>query len=622
MMRTMSRVFLLLLLSASSLAGAAGVRVVQDRGVWWYEDAHGKRFFSLGACCVAGCYGHAERNPLAPERKSRIVGWLKSWGFNTAAAWSSPSVYPEFYVAEQIYTGFNTSYHAKEKREDVFDDRFWNDWIPGAVRNEVAELKRQPTLIGYFVDNEPHWNERAVLDYYLGLKPATPGSRALVAFSRSRYGDRIGNLNAAWGTRLRSFEAIAGLTLPRRAPAGLDGFRRSWRTEVAGVYYARYIALVRAADPDHLILGVRWAGLPDPELYRRVTALCDVSSVNDYNRYGTLRDAYAKYYEASPRPIMITEWSFSGYPEPGHKSLQFIDVGTQERRAEGYRKYVLAASRAPYMIGMHWFLFSDYDKQDEAKGGYPPDENMGLVSHDESKVYDVLTRECARTNAEVEAVHRGALAAAPRLAPNSVAGQAPSLVEGRALSPVEGQAPAAGAGPLPLVRLTPAVDGSLVEWPAAATVTPWVSESLTDGVDAGHRYALAADDRFLYLGADITDARLDDPGAGWRWEGDYLAVYFTPEHRPADGTDGGAAIYLYRTGGGKGGTQPFAAFWEDPVPGAVVLTRTRAGGYVLEAKLPRAAFGGGKPGSWTVGLNYRDAGGIYETWWDARVGLR
>lgn len=570
----------------------AGVRVVEDHGIWWFEDGAGKRFFSLGACCVAGCWGHAEDRPMAPADRERVTGQLKRWGFNTAAAWSRPSVYADFYVAEQIYTGFNTSYRPKDKREDVFDDRFWSGWMPGQVRSEVAQLKTLPTLIGYFVDNEPHWNEHAVLAFYLGLAPTAPGSRALVAFSRSVYGGDLTALNRAWGTRLASFDRVAGSKPPKATTRGLGRFAAAWRTEVAGTYYARYIALVRAADPDHLILGVRWAGPPDLDLYRRITALCDVSSINDYNRYGTLGGRYAEFYDATARPIMITEWSFSGYPEPGHKSLQFIDVGTQARRAEGYRKYVLAAARAPYMIGMHWFLWGDYDHQDEAAGGYPPDENMGLVTNDGATVYEVLTAECTRTNSEVEAVHQAAARAV-----------------------IVDRPPA----DLDLVTLTVSVDGDLAEWRAIPSVTPWISEALEPGERPGHRYRVAADSRWLYVAAEIPDDRIEDPGEDWAWEGDALTVYLNPEKRAGEDDDRGRSFIIYPCRGGADGTQASVGSWEGPVPAARAAMRRHPGGYAVEARLPRPAGMTADSGAWRISLNYRDVGGLYETWWDGRV---
>ena len=68
----------------------AYIRVVQDNGVWWFQDGAGHKFFSLGVNCVGGCYGHAEATPILPVRQQRIVSLLRDWGFNTAGSWSSP----------------------------------------------------------------------------------------------------------------------------------------------------------------------------------------------------------------------------------------------------------------------------------------------------------------------------------------------------------------------------------------------------------------------------------------------------------------------------------------------------------------------------------------------------
>jgi hypothetical protein len=54
--------------------------------------------------CVGGCFGHAEDAPLTPSRKAWMASLLKAWGFNTAGAWSSPSVWDAFYVTDRIYT--------------------------------------------------------------------------------------------------------------------------------------------------------------------------------------------------------------------------------------------------------------------------------------------------------------------------------------------------------------------------------------------------------------------------------------------------------------------------------------------------------------------------------------
>jgi hypothetical protein len=83
-------------------------------------------------------------------------------------------------------------------------------------------------------------------------------------------------------------------------------------------------------------------------------------------------------------------------------------VGSQAKRGLGYHTYVRQAARAPFMVGMHWFMWSDY-AQAAPTGGYPhpPDVNVGLVTADEAAVYEELGHWITRTNAEVEAIHRG-----------------------------------------------------------------------------------------------------------------------------------------------------------------------------------------------------------------------
>ena len=69
--------FLFVLFPLIIMAGALGapataheyIRIVQEDGVWWFQDGSGQKFFSVGVNCVGGCYGHAEETPLAPSRK-------------------------------------------------------------------------------------------------------------------------------------------------------------------------------------------------------------------------------------------------------------------------------------------------------------------------------------------------------------------------------------------------------------------------------------------------------------------------------------------------------------------------------------------------------------------------
>lgn len=576
------------------------VRVVQDGGVWWFEDGDGRRFFSLGVDCVAGCYGHYEERPLAPADRTRTVSLLREWGFNTAAAWSSPSVWDAMYFADQIYPGI------EHDRIDVFDDATWTGWLRGAIRGEVEPFLGKRNFIGYFLDNEVHWNGPRLLKYYMQLPARAPGRRALVRFLEERYGGDIGRLNAAWGTGCGSFRKVPEAEIPKELPAAAARDAAVWRSRVADELYRRYAGIVREEDPNHLILGVRWSGLPALDLYEAVTKHFDVSSVNDYTRYGNLNPAYAGYYSATGKPVIITEWSFSGFPEPGRRSLQFIDVYGQKNRAFGYRKYVLAAAGAPFMVGMHWFLWSDYWPSEEKHHEYLPDGNMGLVTHDGKEAYPELTRECVRTNSEVEGVHR---AAASR--PSS-----PQTSSAEAV-------PRRDTDERPLKRFVPRIDGELREWPKDLAVRPELSESLLPDVHLDHTYYASWDSGTLYVAGEINDSRLDHPGRDWSWQGDYLSVILSPS---GSGEERSVFVHLVPTGGGPGVGDPYGYSWGGFKDDAVieVAVRRRRGGYAIEALIPAETLPGfgDVPGSkWNLDLNYRNVNEIYETRWYGKVVL-
>jgi hypothetical protein len=575
------------------------IRVVQDNGVWWFQDGSGRKFFSVGVNCVGGCYGHAEDAPMTPSRKQWIVSLLKDWRFNTAGCWSSPSVWDSLYLADQLYPEF------VEHRHDVFDEAWWTISFAERLRQEVQPFLGRQNVLGYFLDNEPEWNAERVFEFYVGLPKETPGSRAFVAFLRQYYQGHVRQLNREWRTSYRSVEDIPGTPPPKPYALALRrGLLNAWRTEVAATYYRRYAALVRALDPHHLILGIRYKGIPDLPLFTALSSYFDVNSINDYNRYGHVRPIYAELYNATGRPLMITEFSFSGFPHPGQPSGLFVDVYTQENRGIGYQKFVWQAAQAPFMVGLHWFMWSDYAESVGTEAGYPypPDRNVGLVSNDERTVYEELARWVKRTNAEVETVHQEARWVPP---------PAPELPH------------------IMVRRFVPVVDGDLSEWPKAPAITPHIGHALRDHVPMDHTYFLTWDRHNIYLGADISDSNLDYPGQDWAWEGDSWSIHFSPVQTPDARLEAAPAIVIYPWGGGANGQQPYASWREDsggeqrlPIR---VERRLRPGGYTLEARLPSTAIRGGPweaGGSWLVRLTYQNVNELYQTQWEGVVLLQ
>src|SRR5215510_6018465 len=208
----------------------------------------------------------------------------------------------------------------------------------------------------------------------------TFGGKTILAFRRivqRYYRGQISALNHDWGTSYRSFAHISGTRPPKQYSRRMQhGIVPAWRTQVVTTYYRRYAAMVRALDPDHLILGIRYKGVPNMALFTVLSPYVDVNSINDYNRYGHLKPVYTTLYKVTGKPLMITEFSFSGFHSPGQPSALFVEVYSQAKRGIGYHKYVRQAAQAPFMVGMHWFMWSDY-AQAAAPGSYPhpPDVN-------------------------------------------------------------------------------------------------------------------------------------------------------------------------------------------------------------------------------------------------------
>jgi hypothetical protein len=574
------------------------IRVVQDHGVWWFQDGAGRRFFSLGVNCIGGCVGHAEDTPIIPSRQSWIVGILREWGFNTAGAWSSPSVWRDLYVADQIYPEFD------ETRHDVFDESFWSGRLADDLKREVQPFLGQKNFLGYFLDNEPAWDAQRIFAFYLSLPKEAPGSRAFIAYLERFYQGSLGQLNAAWGTAYTSFEQIAGTPAPSTdSRAVRQGILNAWRAEVATTYYRRYAALVRSLDSQHLILGIRYRGVPDLELFTALSPYFDVNSINDYTRYGSLKPIYADLYKATGKPLMITEFSFSGFPQPGQKSGLFIDVYTQEHRGLGYHKYVHQAAQAPFMVGMHWFMWMDYLRREGAKDAYPypPDENVGLVSYDETVIYEEFVGWVKRTNAEVDAIHRLASWAPP---------------------------PTQEPPRLTLRRFVPTVDGDLSEWPPELGIKPTIVNALLDGVRVEHTYFLSRDEQAFYLAGDIVDAHPAPSYPDRLWQGDHFALSLAPAGSPTERADDFASIVIYPIGGGPDRQQPYAVRRDgpkryQPIP-LQIAKRLKSRGYTIEARIPASVVEGFSevPGAaWQVTLQYQNIEAIYRAGWQGIMTL-
>ena len=138
---------------------------------------------------------------------------------------------------------------------------------------------------------------------YLNLPPRAPGRQHALAFLKQKYSSRIQQLNHAWGIHATSFDDIP-------SDAASSAFQAD-NSEFLGLVAARYFEVclhaIRAADPNHLYVGAKFAGMP-PDPVLRASHVADVVSVDIY--HFDPRPAVDHIYALARRPILVAEFAF------------------------------------------------------------------------------------------------------------------------------------------------------------------------------------------------------------------------------------------------------------------------------------------------------------------------
>ncbi|GIU74507.1 MAG: hypothetical protein KatS3mg004_1594 [Bryobacteraceae bacterium] len=359
----------------ANATGRAGFfRVAQIEGRWFLLDPHGHPFFSTGmdlvgwkqgsfATRVTGREFLFEKLPpagpawLTPGRdvsfhvanimrrygenwqeewKKSVLARLKNWGFNTIGNWSDPDIATTAGMAYVLpLSGWTTkkTFPFPWDFPDVFSEEFERN-VDEAARKQCAPLRDDPNLIGWFIGNEPHWaREFGSLKPWAEMLLEDPEPSATKA------------------------ELLRRL---KENPEKAEEIRRGWTYVCGRKYFETIIAAIRRHDPNHLILGIRFAGNPADE-WVEMSSLFDVFSINiyteDFRPDPARLDRYARL---SGRPVLIGEFTACA-PGRGLQGLFYWThkVKDQTQRGIAYRYYVENAAAHPALIGTHWFQLVD-----------------------------------------------------------------------------------------------------------------------------------------------------------------------------------------------------------------------------------------------------------------------
>ena len=390
--------------TARKLTEPAGFfRTHHDGSRWWLVDPDGYAFYSNGPDCVrVDCEGRVDgiedaltfrpdpdgefkeiyTTAIGTRAGAKFVNylaanlirafgpekWREHWATialaelrrlrcNTVANWSTWEIaaaakFP--YVRPMSFRGARAPMIYRDF-PDIEHPGFADDTREYA--SILEQTKDDPAFIGYFLMNEPTWAFSSELPAAgMIYNTDTCHTReALARWLRQRHeGDAA--LARAWAMPGATFDKVAkGRWQGVLTPEALKDLR-AYTTLMVEKYFSALTAACRAVDPNHLNLGMRWAGVP-PEWAVEGMKTFDVFSLNCYMEK-LPRDRSEQIQAMLKRPVLIGEWHFGAH-DVGLPASGIGRTANQADRARAYRVYLEDAAANPNCVGAHWFTLYD-----------------------------------------------------------------------------------------------------------------------------------------------------------------------------------------------------------------------------------------------------------------------
>jgi hypothetical protein len=396
-------------------------RVAQtEDGVWWFLSPDGKTEFLNTVTNVHPVQkGMAKEGPHYVSRDwnggpSREGGDIDKWaaktikrihkaGFKGLGAWCDRTFH-KYNVAMSrdlnVWSSLNKS--------KLFYDSDWASAAEEVIKSQVAELRDNKNLVGYFTDNELGWKDGfgGPRYYFNGLQRDNPNRRELMKIIQSTW-ESVEAFNKDWQANLKSWDELEGWNkLPEQPASANVKLASAWVYHLAKDYFTLTSELVRKYDPNHLVMGIRYKGGAPVELFKASRGLTDVQSINIYSADAQLdREMFDAMYNEAQQPIVISEYAFHSLGgRSGNKNLSgFIwgHVTDQKAKADGYRLFTTRMARVPYIIGADWFQWNDEPPSGREDG---EDVNFGVVDA-KDKPYKNLVKAIKATKPLLNKLH-------------------------------------------------------------------------------------------------------------------------------------------------------------------------------------------------------------------------
>lgn len=399
---------------------------MRDDGRWWVMDPLGRGIVLLGVdhvtyhghwCEATGKFHHLEemkkRFPDEEDWRKDAVGRLRRWGFNLLGAGSSDSLRHRG-LLHTVFLSVGDEW-AFDKNEDLwicpnegrpcsaFPNVFhpgWRSHCDDVAKRKCAPNRNDPWLFGYFIDNELAWWGRS-------SEWGVSGTGLFDEAMKRREG------HSAREAALE-FAAKAGVKDGEKVP---DTVKLAFLRRAAELYFEGACEAIRRADPNHLVLGARFAGTSgaNPVVWETSGAYCDLVTFNCYpfadidrnivyndpwRRKDPVAEVFGRIYDMVKKPLLVTEWSFpaldSGLPCTEGAGQRFRTQAERTAATELFAKSMLAM---PFVIGYDYFMWVDEPALGISKA-FPENTNYGLIS-EKGDAYPEITQMFQRLHADI-----------------------------------------------------------------------------------------------------------------------------------------------------------------------------------------------------------------------------
>ena len=355
---------------------------------WWFDPAEGPRVIAG----VQGVNRSLGAEPIWPQ--------LEDWGFNLLGPDTAEALRNRggayLHPLELRRTVGQPIYQHGVQLPDVFDPR-WEE----TAEQHVNAVVPTASLAAYLSDSELAWGEAAVpgvaltrptlLQVCLSLDPAFAAYHAAWEFVFAQRGGEFTRLTADWEVALPNKETLRQMTRDEK-PLDSVGYRADlgrFTQQFAVRYFGGVRRILKAIDPGRL-----WLSAPlhpsTPEEVRVITAQhCDVILVSQIGLGKGL----------SPELWVEVDWAQGSGAEPPSEP---VGVSALERMMRRGREQLVAAIRAPQVVGYLWGHYGDGDMAVDGPFTSGLFDEVGRVNHAHVQVLSSINYRAAALRATAQ----------------------------------------------------------------------------------------------------------------------------------------------------------------------------------------------------------------------------